>query len=66
MPSGIVTLLFADYQSFSGIDEVEAREHTPGCDEVWDRVHALVVPGTFRTAGWSDPLRAHWKETPVR
>lgn len=51
-----------EFASLTSIDEHEAMEMTPACKEVWDPVHALIVPGTFRTAIWSDPLRKDWKE----
>jgi hypothetical protein len=52
-----------EFASLTSIDEVDTIEKTPDCTEVWDRIHALEVPGTFRTAIWSDPLRHEWKES---
>lgn len=51
-----------EFASLTSIDELEAKESTPACKEVWDRIHALAVPGSFRTAIWTDPLRKNWKE----
>ena len=51
-----------EFASLTAIDELEAKEGTPACKEVWDRIYKLAVPGTFRTAIWTDPFREAWKE----
>ena len=50
-----------EFASLTAIDEADAKETTPTCKAVWDRIYELAVPGTFRTAIWSDPLREEWK-----
>jgi len=50
-----------EFADLSSLDALEAEERTAECAEVWSRLHALAVPGTFRTAIWTDPLRESWK-----
>ena len=54
-----------EFASLTSIDDLEREEMGAACDAVWQAIHRLAVPGTFRTAIWTDPLREAWKE-PVR
>jgi hypothetical protein len=47
--------------SLRSFEELEEKERTEACDQIWDQVHRLSVPGTFRSAIWTDPLRKNWK-----
>jgi hypothetical protein len=55
-------ILVEEYESLTAMDELEAKEYTPGCDKAWGRIDALVVPGTFKRAIWTDLARDKWKE----
>lgn len=48
------------FASLTAIDEREERERALVCEQRWYRIHTLAVPGTCRTAIWTDPLREYW------
>jgi hypothetical protein len=51
-----------EYASLTSMDESDAKEATPECEQLWNHLFDLIVPGTFHTAIWTDPLRKNWKE----
>ena len=51
-----------EFASLTSVDDLDREEMGPACDAVWQAIHELSVPGTFRTAIWTDSLRDAWKE----
>ena len=45
-----------EYESLTGAD---SGEHTPACDEVWEPVHQMTMPGTHQRSVWFD-MQPSW------
>jgi hypothetical protein len=41
-------------EEYESLAAVEQAHHTPACDEVWEPIHALTLPGTHGRSVWFD------------
>lgn len=47
-------------EEFASLGAIDDEPDYPECDEVWDPMRALAIPGTFFQGVWSDAGASGW------